>query len=200
MNDGFCIWFTGLSGAGKSTLAKLLEDSLLERGLRVEVLDGDAVRTNLSKGLGFSREDRETNLRRIAFVANLLSRNGVAVIAAAISPYQSIRDEVRGMVHNFVEVFINCPVEVCIERDPKGLYKKALSGELKHFTGIDDPFEPPLKPEVDIRTAEETPQESLNRLLMTLEILRLIPAMPGQGYSDEEAAVLQKRLKDLGYI
>lgn len=200
MNNGFCIWFTGLSGAGKSTLAKLLEDSLLERGLRVEVLDGDAVRTNLSKGLGFSREDRETNLRRIAFVANLLSRNGVAVIAAAISPYQSIRDEVRGMVHNFVEVFINCPVEVCIERDPKGLYKKALSGELKHFTGIDDPFEPPLKPEVEIRTAEETPQESLNRLLLTLEILRLIPAMPGQGYSDEEAAVLQKRLKDLGYI
>ncbi len=200
MNDGFCIWFTGLSGAGKSTLAKLLEDSLLERGLRVEVLDGDAVRTNLSKGLGFSREDRETNLRRIAFVANLLSRNGVAVIAAAISPYQSIRDEVRGMVNNFVEVFINCPVEVCIERDPKGLYKKALSGELKHFTGIDDPFEPPLKPEVEIRTAEETPQESLNRLLLTLEILRLIPAMPGQGYSDEEAAVLQKRLKDLGYI
>ncbi|MBW2085251.1 MAG: adenylyl-sulfate kinase, partial [Deltaproteobacteria bacterium] len=139
MGKGFCVWFTGLSASGKTTLSKLLQETLLERGLLVEILDGDIIRKNLSKGLGFSREDRDTNIRRIGFVAHLLARNGVAVIVAAISPYQSVRDEVRAEIGNFIEVFLDCPLEICVERDPKGLYRKALAGEIKHFTGIDDP-------------------------------------------------------------
>lgn len=177
MTNGLCVWFTGLSASGKTTLARRLEAELLARGLRVEVLDGDVIRTNLSKGLGFSRQDRETNLRRIAFVAKLLVRNGVVVIVAAISPYQSIRDEIRADVGNgnFAEVYLNCPLEVCMERDPKGLYKKALAGEIKNFTGIDDPFEPPAEPDIEIRTGREGPAESLASILKTLEERGLIP-------------------------
>src|SRR4051812_48680998 len=143
-NRGFTLWFTGLSGAGKSTLADVIEREIRERGRNVEVLDGDVVRTNLSKGLGFSKEDRDTNIRRIGFVAQLLTRNGVAVITAAISPYRSVRRECREMIgENFVEVFVKCPVEVCASRDVKGLYKKAMSGEIPHFTGVSDPYEDP---------------------------------------------------------
>lgn len=191
---------TGLSASGKTTLARLLEGDLLERGLKVEVLDGEEVRTTLSKGLGFSRADRETNIRRIAFVASLLVRNGVAVVAAAISPYQSIRQEARERIGEFLEVFLDCPLEVCIERDPKGLYEKALAGEIKNFTGVDDPFEVPERPEVILRTHEEAPEESLARLLRTLEILGRIPAGPSEGYSEKEAEIIQKHLTDLGYI
>ena len=169
MSKGFTVWFTGLSGAGKSTLAELLAPALRERGLKVEVLDGDVVRTNLSKGLGFSKEDRDTNIRRIGFVCHLLSRNEVVAISAAISPYRDVRDENRKMIGDFVEVYVQCPIPVLAERDVKGLYKKALAGEIKNFTGISDPYEEPLKPEVVVNTDTETTQQSLNKILTKLE-------------------------------
>src|SRR5919106_1297288 len=145
---GAVIWLTGLSGSGKTTIAHMVEDKLLQAGVPVEILDGDVARENLSKGLGFSKEDRDTNIRRIAFVAHLLQRNGVFVITAAISPYRSVREEARSMAKDFVEVFADAPLEVCEERDVKGLYQKARAGEIKGFTGIDDPYEPPVGPEV----------------------------------------------------
>lgn len=174
MNEGFTLWFTGLSGAGKSTLANLAAEKLRARGHRVEVLDGDEIRTNLSKGLGFSKEDRDINIRRIGYVAKLLSRNGVIAITAAISPYRDIRDEVRRTHDRFVEVFVKCSLEKLVERDVKGLYKKALKGEIPSFTGISDPYEEPLNPEVLVESDRETPQESLVRLLNTLETLDYI--------------------------
>lgn len=169
MERGFTVWFTGLSGAGKSTIAERLEVVLRERGHRVEVLDGDVVRTNLSKGLGFSKEDRDTNIRRIAFVAHLLSRNGVAVITAAISPYREIRDEARNMIGDFIEVYAKCPIDVLSERDVKGLYKKALAGELANFTGVSDPYEEPLHAEVVVETDREAVGESLAKIVASLE-------------------------------
>ena len=157
---GATIWMTGLSGAGKSTISNMLAKRLRAVGARVEILDGDVVRTNLSKGLGFSKEDRDTNIRRIGFVCNLLSRNGVFAIAAAISPYKAVRDEVRAATDNFVEVFADCPLNTLVERDVKGLYKKALAGEIKNFTGVSDPYEPPESPEVRIDSSRQTPEES----------------------------------------
>jgi adenylyl-sulfate kinase len=146
---GFTVWFTGLSGAGKSTIAEMLYHELKARGLKTEILDGDVVRQNLSKGLGFSKEDRDTNIRRIGFVADLLTRNGVATICCPISPYKAIRDECRALIGEFVEVYVHATIEELAEnRDPKGLYKKALAGEIKGFTGVDDPYEPPDAPEV----------------------------------------------------
>ncbi|MGC8834226.1 MAG: adenylyl-sulfate kinase, partial [Armatimonadota bacterium] len=142
-NKGFTVWFTGLSGAGKTTISQLVAEEIRRRGRNVEILDGDVVRTHLSKGLGFSKEDRDTNIRRIAFVCKLLTRNGVAVIAAAISPYRDVREEARREIGNFVEVYVRCPLEVCIQRDVKGLYQKALRGEIPNFTGISDPYEEP---------------------------------------------------------
>ena len=171
---GFTIWFTGLSGAGKSTLANLLEPELKARGCKVEILDGDVIRTNLSKGLGFSKEDRDTNIRRIGFVCNLLARNDVIAVAAAISPYRDVRDELRREMQNFVEVFVECPIDVLAERDVKGLYKKALAGEIKNFTGIDDPYEPPINPEVTVHSDLETPEQSLTKILAKLEELELL--------------------------
>jgi adenylyl-sulfate kinase len=169
MTTGFTIWFTGLSGAGKSTISEILERELRAAGRKVEVLDGDVVRTHLSKGLGFSKEDRDTNIRRIGWVCEVLSRNDVVAIAAAISPYRAVRDEVRERhAGRFVEVYIEVPLEVLIQRDTKGLYKKALAGELKGFTGIDDPYEPPLDPELVIRSDQETPQQSAERILAAL--------------------------------
>jgi adenylylsulfate kinase len=165
---GVTIWFTGLSGSGKSTVAHVLENRFHEAGLRFEILDGDVVRTNLSKGLGFSKEDRDTNIRRIGFVAHLLTRNGVIVITAAISPYRVIRDENREMIGDFVEVYVKCPLEICEERDVKGLYKKARAGEIKEFTGVSDPYEEPLHPEVVCETDKETPQQSAQRILNRL--------------------------------
>lgn len=159
-HKGATIWMTGLSGSGKSTVSKLLAKRLRAVGARVEVLDGDVVRTNLSKGLGFSKEDRDTNIRRIGFVCNLLSRNGVFAIAAAISPYKAIRDEIRAVSNNFVEVFTDCPLETLVERDVKGLYKKALAGEIKNFTGVSDPYEPPDSPDVRLDSSEQTVEES----------------------------------------
>src|SRR5512147_3269 len=176
LEHGCTVWFTGLSGAGKSTLANLIEAELRARSLRVEVLDGDVVRTHLSKGLGFSKEDRDTNIRRIGWVCEVLSRNGVVAIAAAISPYREIRDEIRGKVNRFVEVYAECPVPVLAERDVKGLYKKALAGEIKNFTGVDDPYEPPLNPEVVCHTdGRETPEQSAAKVICKLEELGYIP-------------------------
>jgi adenylylsulfate kinase len=171
MSDaGLTLWFTGLSGAGKSTIARLVEGHLAERGHRVEVLDGDVVRTNLSKGLGFSKEDRDTNIRRIAFVADLLSRNGVVAITAAISPYQEIRDEARELMGDrFVEIFVKASVEECARRDVKGLYEKAFKGEIKEFTGVSDPYEPPVSPELVCDTEHETPEESAEKVLQFVE-------------------------------
>ncbi len=174
MHKGFTLWFTGMSGAGKSTISRQLELRLRERGAKVEVLDGDVVRTHLSKGLGFSKEDRDENVRRIGFVCELLSRNGVIAIAAAISPYRDVRDEVRARIPNFVEIYVECPVDVLAERDVKGLYKRALAGEIAHFTGISDPYEAPVSPEVTVNSAQETPEESVEKIWATLERLGLV--------------------------
>src|SRR4028118_190554 len=166
---GFTLWFTGLSGAGKTTIAEIVEKELRTRFRRIEVLDGDIVRTNLSKGLGFSREDRDTNVLRIGFVADLLTRNGVGVIVSAISPFKEARDQVRRRIIDFVEVFVDAPLEVCAGRDVKGLYKKAFSGEIPQFTGVSDPYEPPVAPELHIKTNEEEPAESAARVVRYLE-------------------------------
>ncbi len=179
-NRGFTIWFTGLSGAGKTTIADRLEPVLRQRGCKVEQLDGDIVRTHLSKGLGFSKEDRDTNIRRIGFVAHLLTRNGVAVICSAISPYREIRDENRAMIGDFVEVYVKCPIDVLQERDVKGLYAKAQRGELPNFTGVSDPYEEPLNPEVVVQTDKETVDESAAKVIAKLEVLGyLTPARAG---------------------
>ena len=197
---GFTLWFTGLPSSGKSTLARSVEEILLERGMNVEVLDGDEVRENLSKGLGFSKEDRDTNIRRIGFVAKLLSRNGTVAITAAISPYRDVRDEMRRAIGRFVEVYVKCPIEVLTERDVKGLYRKALAGEIKHFTGVDDPYEPPLKPEIVVESDRESVAESVDKIIRTLEVMELIPRAVGGEYSPAEEETIKKRLKDLGYI
>ncbi len=199
MNQGFTVWFTGLSGSGKTTLSRLLADKLQENGLNIEILDGDVVRTNLSKGLGFSKEDRDTNIRRIGFVCDLLTRNGVANIAAAISPYRNIRDENRAKIGNFVEVFVKCPVEICAKRDVKGLYEKAFSGEIAHFRGVSDPYEEPLNAEVIVETDKESAEESVNKIINTLTELGYIEQI-GDGYSDEEKEKIKQRLESLGYL
>jgi len=174
MQRGFTLWFTGLSGAGKSTLANAVIGKLQAHGKRVEILDGDEVRTNLSKGLGFSKEDRDTNIRRIGYVAHLLSRNGAVAITAAISPYRAIRDEVRQRIGDFVEVYVRCPLETLVARDVKGLYKKALAGEIKEFTGVSDPYEEPLNPEIVVDSSQETVDESVNIILTRLHELGLL--------------------------
>jgi len=163
--NGFVLWFTGLSGSGKSTLANLLVERFREAGRNVELLDGDEVRQNLTKDLGFSKEDRDTNIRRIAFVARLLARNGVIAITAAISPYREARDRARQENENFVEVFVDCPLEVCAQRDVKGLYAKAIAGEIPNFTGVSDPYEPPLNPEIVVRTGELSTEASVDLIL-----------------------------------
>lgn len=168
---GVTVWFTGLSGAGKTTISRAVEKELRSYGYRVEVLDGDVVRQNLTKGLGFSKEDRDENIRRVGFVAGLLTRNQVIVLVSAISPYQAIREEVRQQIGNFVEVFVNAPLAVCEQRDVKGLYKKARAGEIKNFTGIDDPYEPPVNPDVECRTDLETLEESVSKVLEKLREL-----------------------------
>lgn len=174
MNHGFTLWFTGLSGAGKTTISQLVEADLRTRGLPVEVLDGDVVRQNLSQGLGFSKADRDTNILRIAFVSKLLTRNGVVTLVSAISPYREVRELARKEIGNFVEVYVRCPLDTCIARDTKGLYKKAIEGTIPFFTGISDPYEEPLEPEIVLQTDLETPEHS--------------------------AAVVLRRLQDLGYL
>jgi len=179
MSEGFTLWFTGLSGAGKSTLANLVAEELRARGHRVEILDGDEVRTNLSKGLGFSKEDRDTNIERIGWVASRLVRHGAAVICAAISPYEETRRKARDMIEEqgpFVEVFVRASVEECARRDVKGLYEKAFAGEIKGFTGVDDPYEEPENAEVVIDTEGQTAEESAQAVIAKLEELGLVPA------------------------
>jgi adenylylsulfate kinase len=176
MSDGITLWFTGLSGAGKTTVSRIVEHELRDRGLPVEVLDGDVVRQNLSKGLGFSKEDRDTNIRRIAFVADLLSRNGVVAITAAISPYREVRDEARALMNGrFVEIHVKASVEECARRDAKGLYEKAFAGEIKEFTGVSDPYEHPVDPEIVLHTEAETPEESAQKVLAFVDSKLGIP-------------------------
>lgn len=173
--DGVIVWFTGLSGAGKSTIAGRVLEGLQARGIKSELLDGDVMRQRISRGLGFSREDRDENIRRIAFVADLLARNGIVVLVSAVSPYRAIRDEVRrGASVRFVEVYVSAPLEVCEQRDPKGLYRKARSGELRQFTGVDDPYEPPTAPEVVCPTHEQPVEASAE------SVLRVLLPRPGQ--------------------
>jgi len=173
-HQGCAVWFTGLSSAGKTTAARLLETRLRAAGMRVEMLDGDVVRTRLSKGLGYTKEDRDENIRRIGFVCELLARNGVIVLVSAISPYRSARDEVRSRISNFVEVYMECPLDVLVARDVKGLYKKALAGELAHFTGVSDPYEAPLTPDVTIHSDRDTPDEGVERVWQALVGLGVI--------------------------
>jgi adenylyl-sulfate kinase len=201
-HKGFTLWFTGLPCSGKSTLAGLVAEELKRRQRFVEILDGDEVRKHLTKGLGFSREDRNENIRRIGFVCRLLSRNGAIAIAAAISPYRVVRDEVRAG-HDpgrFLEVFVNTPLAVCIERDVKGMYKRALAGEIKNFTGVDDPYEPPQAAELIIETVVETERQSATRILTLLEQRGLAEPLQEPVYTPEEAERIRERLARLGYI
>jgi adenylylsulfate kinase len=177
-DTGFCLWFTGLSGSGKSTIAAIVVDELRRRGHRVELLDGDEVRKNLSAGLGFSKADRDANIRRIGWVAALLARNGIVAVTAAISPYRAARDEVRGQIEHFLEVFVDTPIEVCEERDVKGLYAKARAGEIPEFTGVSDPYEPPVAPEVRVETAERDATASAAQVIDYLEGAGLTETAP----------------------
>lgn len=174
-HEGFTLWLTGLSGAGKTTIALGLEQQLRERGVRIERLDGDVVREGLTRDLGFSKEDRDKNIERVTFVAKLLSRNGVSVIASFISPYRAARQIAREQTTNFIEVFVSAPLEVCAARDVKGLYAKALAGELKNFTGVDDPYETPESPEITVHTDRETVEQSVASIIRYLESHHLIP-------------------------
>jgi adenylyl-sulfate kinase len=178
---GFTVWFTGLPSSGKSTLARMLEQVLVERGQRVEVLDGDEVRLRLSRGLGFSKEDRDENIRRINYVAKLITRCSGVAITCAISPYRALRDEARQEIGRFIEVYVKCSLDVCIDRDVKGLYAKALRGEIPAFTGISDPYEAPLAPEVVVETDRESPEESLAKILGRLEALGYVTTIPAHG-------------------
>ncbi len=190
-HKGFTVWFTGLSGSGKSTVAEMLYHEFQARGLKTEILDGDVVRQNLSKGLGFSKEDRDTNIRRIGFVAELLTRNGVATICCPISPYKEIRDEVRTQIGDFVEVYVHATIEeLSNNRDPKGLYKKALAGEITGFTGVDDPYEAPEDPELVLDTMVESPEESLANVLSRLKEL---------GYIDDATPIVTGERKHSGF-
>ncbi len=201
--QGFTLWFTGMSGSGKTTLARAVERILRDRGLKVEVLNGDVVRTNLSKGLSFSKEDRDTNIKRIGFVCKLLTRNGVVAVGSAISPYREVRDYIRRDIGRFVEVYCRCPLDVLVQRDVKGLYKKALDGEIDNFTGISDPYEEPLNPEVVVDTDKEAPERSVARIVRKLEELAYIPEAPQEeegAYSEEEEKMIEDKLKALGYL
>ena len=198
--EGFTLWFTGLSGSGKSTLAERVKNELLERGMRVELLDGDEFRTTLSKGLGFSKEDRDTNIRRIGYVAKLLTRNGVVAITAAISPYRDVRDEQRQKIGRFFEVYTECDLDTLEARDVKGLYKKARAGQIKNFTGVDDPYEPPLHPDVLCNTAKEGLDESYEKILAGLERKGFIAPPAGAGIDPAQEAAALRSLKQKGYV
>jgi adenylylsulfate kinase len=197
VNTGFTIWFTGLSGSGKSTLSEIIEERLKARGRNVEILDGDIVRTHLSKGLGFSREDRDTNIKRIAFVCGLLTRNGVICISAAIAPYSEAREWARHEIKNFVEVYVKCPIEVCRQRDVKGLYKLVDEGKIKNFTGVDDPYEEPEHPELVIETDKESIEESVERIFAKIVELGYLDA---EETNEDESKVVTDRLAALGYL
>lgn len=198
-NRGAVVWFTGLPSSGKSTIAQAVYHRLLDRGVAVELLDGSEVRESLSRGLGFSREDREENVRRIGYVAKLLSRNGVVAICAAVSPYRATRDEVRRNTTGFVEVYVDCPVDVAEARDTDGLYARARRGEIEEFTGVNAPYEPPKAPEVHIRAERESVHEAAWKVLRTLEMIGIIPSAPEQARSQQEEDI-RRRLASLGYL
>ncbi len=199
---GFTLWFTGLSGSGKTALAKALEPILRERDLKVERLDGDIVRQSLTRDLGFSKEDRDRNIERVTFVAKLLTRNGVAVLCSFISPYIERRNKSRAEIGNFVECYVECPLEVLVERDVKGLYKKAIAGEIPSFTGVSDPYEPPPNPEIAVNSATQMIEESVAIILQRLEELGYLPpaAAEEEVYAEEEEKEVEERLRALGYI
>ncbi len=199
---GFTLWFTGLSGSGKTTLAQAIEEELRRRGLKVERLDGDTVRQSLTRDLGFSREDRDRNIERVTFVAKLLTRNGVATLCSFISPYTERRNKSRWEIGDFVECYCECPLETLIERDAKGLYRKALAGEIPNFTGVSDPYEPPTNPEIVVHTGAQTIEESTAVILSRLEELGYLSSeMPQAGaYTQEEEQQVTDRLRALGYI
>lgn len=198
-NHGAVVWFTGLPSSGKSTIAHAVYSQLLERGLAVELLDGSEVRESLSRGLGFSREDREENVRRIGYVAKLLSRNGVIAICAAVSPFRATRDEVRRNTTNFLEVFVDCPVAVAEARDPDGMYARARRGEIEEFTGVNAPYEPPDAPEVHIHADRESVADAAWRVLRTLEMIGIIPSAPARASTQQEDDI-RRRLASLGYL
>jgi adenylylsulfate kinase len=200
---GVTLWFTGLPCSGKSTVAQLVEQQLRARSYPVEVLDGDLVRQNLTKGLGFSKADRDENIRRIGFVCHLLTRNGVIAISAAISPYRAVRDEVRRLIGSFLEIYVQCPLELCQQRDVKGMYKKARAGELQSFTGVSDPYEEPLNPDLILHTDRETVEDSAARVLDRMVKSGYLPKEefreePASAPADESA--IQQRLEQLGYL
>lgn len=199
---GFTVWFTGLSGSGKSTIAEMLFHEFQARGLKTEILDGDVVRQNLSKGLGFSKEDRDTNILRIGFVANLLTRNGVATICCPISPYKETRDANRELIGEFVEVYVHATLEELAEnRDPKGLYKKAMAGEIKGFTGVDDPYEVPEDPELVVDTMVESPEESLQKVLTRLVELGYLETDTVMVEGDRlHSGMTDLRIHDTGHV
>ncbi len=202
MNKGFTVWFTGLPGAGKSTISHLLGKKLKEWGRNAEILDSDVVRTNLCQGLGFSKQDCDISIQRVAFMCKLLTRNGVAVLSAAISPSREAREKARKEIGNFVEVYVKCPLEVCVERDITGLYQKALKGEIQDFAGVSDPCEEPLNPEIVVETDKETAEESTNKIFQKLIELGYVSQTGSAGhvYSPEEEDKIKERLSRLGYI
>ena len=197
---GFTLWFTGLSGSGKTALAKAVEVELRSRGRGVERLDGDIVRESLTKDLGFTKEDRDTNIERVTFVAKLLTRNGVGVLCSFISPYRERRAKSRAEIGNFVECYVECPLEVCIERDVKGLYQRAIAGEIENFTGISDPYEAPENAEIVVHTGQQTLEESASVILQRLEELGYLVSKEEEAYSAEDEAAVEERLRALGYI
>ena len=201
-HKGFTLWFTGLSGSGKSVIADEVAKVLLHRNMNVERLDGDIVRKSLTKDLGFSKEDRDKNIERVTFVAKLLSRNGVATLVSFISPYREKREEARKVIDNFVEVYVKCPLEVLIERDVKGLYKKALNGEIEDFTGISDPYEEPEHPQIVVKTDKESVEESVAKVLTWLETNGYIPPAYEEKelVTEKEEEEIKKRLEMLGYL
>lgn len=204
MNDpgqGFTLWFTGLSGAGKTTLSREVHGLLAERGvLNVEILDGDEVRTHLTSELGFSREDRDRNIKRIGWVCQLLTRHGVPNLVSAISPYRAARREVREMIGRFIEIYVNAPLEVVRERDVKGLYAKAEAGELKRFTGVDDPYEEPEKPEIEIRTDKESPARSAQKVIDFLVAKGYISDLPPAQEKDRQTRRIEEMMRETGYL
>lgn len=202
MNKGFTVWFTGLPGAGKSTISHLLGKKLKEWERNAEILDSDVVRTNLCQGLGFSKQECDISIQRVAFLCKLLTRNGVAVISTAISPYRAAREKARKEIGNFVEVYAKCPLEVCVERDISGLYQKALKGDIQDFAGVSDPYEEPLNAEVVVETDKETAEESANKIFQKLIELGYVSQTGAAGhvYSPEEEDKIKERLSRLGYI